>query len=89
LIFLPEYKHQHFNNHYKNWRGLAYRKEVDHIGDLFSRKEKTKKENQTTTPAAQSTPIQQPQNPKVLTKILDLITDRANDPILVIQNFMT
>jgi len=44
--------------------GLAYRKEVDHIGDLFRGKKKQKKQNQNTAPAAESTPIQQPQNPK-------------------------
>ena len=44
--------------------GIAYRKEVDHIGDLFRGKKKQKKENQNTTPAVESTPIQQPQNPK-------------------------
>ena len=44
--------------------GIAYRKEVDHIGDLFRGKKKQKKQNQNTAPAAESTPIQQPQNPK-------------------------
>ena len=44
--------------------GIAYRKEVDHIGDLFRGKKKQKKQNQNTSPAAESTPIQQPQNPK-------------------------
>ena len=44
--------------------GIAYRKEVDHIGDLFRGKKKQKKQNQNTAPAAESTPIQQPQNAK-------------------------
>ncbi len=44
--------------------GIGYRKEVDHIGDLFRGKKKQKKENQNTSPAAESTPLQQPQNPK-------------------------
>ena len=44
--------------------GLGYRKEVDHIGDLFRGNKKQKKQNQSQAPAVQSTPIQQPQNPK-------------------------
>jgi hypothetical protein len=43
--------------------GLGYRKEVDHIGDLFRGRKKQKKQNQNTLPSAEST-IQQPQNPK-------------------------
>jgi len=44
--------------------GLGYRKEVDHIGDLFRGKKKQKKQNQTPAPAVQSTPAQQSQNSK-------------------------
>jgi hypothetical protein len=44
--------------------GIAYHKEVDHIGDLFRGKKKQKKQNQNTAPAAESTPIRQPQNAK-------------------------
>jgi hypothetical protein len=44
--------------------GLGYRKEVDHIGDLFRGKKKQKKQSPTPAPAVQSTPIQQPQNSK-------------------------
>jgi len=44
--------------------GFGYRKEVDHIGDLFRGKKKQKKQNTNTQPSAESTPIQQPQNSK-------------------------
>jgi len=44
--------------------GFGYRKEVDHIGELFRGKKKQKKQNQATLPSAESTPIQQAQNPK-------------------------
>jgi len=44
--------------------GFGYRKEVDHIGDLFRGKKKQNKQTQTPAPAVQSTPIQQPQSPK-------------------------
>ena len=44
--------------------GIAYRREVDHIGDLFRGKKKQKKENGNTAPAAESTPVQQPPNSK-------------------------
>jgi translocation-and-assembly-module (TAM) inner membrane subunit TamB-like protein len=44
--------------------GLGYRKEVDHIGDLFRGKKKQKKQNQTPAPAVQSTPAPQSQNSK-------------------------
>jgi hypothetical protein len=46
--------------------GVAYRKEFDHIGELF-RKNKSKKKqstNNTTTPASTASPTQQPQEPK-------------------------
>jgi len=45
--------------------GIAYRKEFDHLGELFHRKRDRKKQDQnnSTAPAA-STPIQQPQEPK-------------------------
>ena len=42
--------------------GIAYRKEFNHLGDLF-RKNKNKK-NGAATPASTSTPSQQPQEPK-------------------------
>jgi len=44
--------------------GIGYRKEVDHIGDLFRLNKKKKKQNQNTQPTVQSTPIQEPQDPK-------------------------
>jgi hypothetical protein len=44
--------------------GFGYRKEVDHIGDLFRGRKKQKKQTQNTLPSAESTPAQQPQNPK-------------------------
>jgi len=44
--------------------GFGYRKEVDHIGDLFRGRKKQKKQTQNTVPSAESTPVQQPQNPK-------------------------
>jgi hypothetical protein len=46
--------------------GIAYRKEFDHIGELFHKKRDKKKQNHnnTTTPAAGSTPAQQSQEQK-------------------------
>ncbi len=46
--------------------GIAYRKEFDHLGELFHRKrdKKIQNSNNTTTPAATSSPVQQPQEPK-------------------------
>ncbi len=45
--------------------GIAYRKEFDHIGELFRKKKDKKKQNQNNTaPAATSTQLQQPQEPK-------------------------
>jgi TamB, inner membrane protein subunit of TAM complex len=44
---------------------IAYRKEFDHLGELFHKKRDKKKQNQNTTePAAASTPVQQPQEAK-------------------------
>jgi hypothetical protein len=46
--------------------GIAYRKEFDHLGELFRKKRDRKKQDQNnnTAPAAASTPLQQPQEPK-------------------------
>jgi hypothetical protein len=45
--------------------GIAYRKEFDHIGELFRKKRDRKKQHQdNTTPASTSAPLQQPQEPK-------------------------